>query len=207
MARAGLTRETVLDAAMALADRDGLDALSMRRLAGDLGVEAMSLYNHVSSKKDLHAGLIDLVWGEVDTALDEPDWRAGLHRLCGSAHRALLRHPWFFQLSLMDAGAARLAVIEATLTHLDRGGVSAGTAFHALHVLDGHVYGYSWQAIQFAPMDTPLDMLDETLAALGAYPRLAEHARQHLDAHPGGDGFVMGLDLLLDGLARGGSPG
>ena len=83
MARAGLTRETVLDAAMALADRDGLDALSMRRLAGDLGVEAMSLYNHVSSKKDLHAGLIDLVWGEVDTALDEPDWRAGLHRLCG----------------------------------------------------------------------------------------------------------------------------
>jgi AcrR family transcriptional regulator len=196
-----LTRESVLDAARTLADRDGLAALSMRRLAAELGVEAMSLYNHVANKRDLQAALMDLVWGEVDLALEEADWRVGLHRLCGSAHHALLAHPWFFELSLRDGGPARIAVIEATLTHLERGGIGADTAFHALHVLDGHVYGYSWQAIQFSPTDAAATATPEIIAALAAYPRLAEHARRHFEDKPDGNGFVIGLDLLLDGLA------
>lgn len=202
MPRVGLTREVVLDAARALADREGLAALSMRRLATELGVEAMSLYNHVQNKRDLQAGLMDLVWAGVDLSLDEPDWRAGLHRLCGSAHRALLAHPWFFELSLRDGGPARIAVIEATLTHLERGGIDADTAFHALHVLDGHVYGYSWQAIQFSPMDASAPPSTDILDMLASYPHLAEHARRHFEDPPPGEGFVIGLDLLLDGLSR-----
>lgn len=201
MARVGLTRETVLTTALALADAEGLDAVSMRRLAGELGVEAMSLYNHVAGKRDLHAGLIDLVWSDVDLALDEPDWRAGLHRLCGSAHRALLRHPWFFRLPLAEGGASRLAVADATLAHLDRGGVAPETAFHALHVLDGHVYGYTWQALEFSTPDAAAPSPDEVRALVAPYAHLAAHARQHLEHAPPGDGFVLGLDMLLDGLA------
>lgn len=202
MARAGLTRETVLTTALGLADAEGLEAVSMRRLAAELGVEAMSLYHHVASKRDLHAGLIDLVWSDVDVALDEPDWRAALHRLCGSAHRALLRHPWFFRLPLTEGGAARLAVIDATLAHLDRGDVAPDAAFHALHVIDGHVYGYTWQALEFAPSDAALPSAEQLRALVEPYPHLARHAQQHLDAVPAGDGFVIGLDMLLDGLDR-----
>lgn len=201
MARAGLTRESVLAAALALADRDGLSALSMRRLAADLGVEAMSLYNHVRSKADLERGLIDSVWREVDLARDETDWRQALHRLAGSAHTALLAHPWFFALPLTEGGESRLAVIDATLAHLATGGVPDALAFHALHILDGHVYGYTWQALQFAPLDTPT-RVDELLETLRAYPHLNIHAHQHLEDRPPGDGFSIGLDLLLDGLER-----
>lgn len=204
MVRAGLTREGVLAAALRLADAEGLDAVTMRRLAGSLGVEAMSLYNHVPGKRDLHAGLADLVWSEVDLAISEPDWRAALHRLCGSAHRALLAHPWFFRLPLADGGPARLAVIDATLAHLESGGIPPATTFHALHVLDGHVYGYSWQALEFAPTDaTP--SFDEARALVAPYPHLAAHAHQHFADPPPGDGFTLGLDLLLDGLERRGA--
>lgn len=205
MARGTLTRDAVLDAAVAIADAEGLAALSMRRLGGDLGVEAMSLYNHVAKKDDLLRGIVDRVWDEVDLARDEPDWRAALHRLCGSGHRAMLAHRWFFQLPVSFGGPARMRVIDATLAHLERGGVPHELAFHALHVLDGHVYGYSWQDIGFADVDTSGDQAREAIAALDvdALPHLVAHARQHAFDHPEGDGFVVGLDLILDGLARG----
>jgi methylated-DNA-[protein]-cysteine S-methyltransferase len=205
VARKALTRDAVLDAAVAIADAEGLAALSMRRLGTDLGVEAMSLYNHVANKDDLLRGIVDRVWAEVDLALDEPEWRAALHRLCGSGHRAMLAHRWFFQLPVSLGGPARMQVINATLAHLEAGGVPSELAFHALHVLDGHVYGYSWQDIGFADVDTSGDMAREAIANLDAeaLPHLVAHARQHAYDHPAGDGFVVGLNLILDGLARG----
>jgi AcrR family transcriptional regulator len=203
MARAGLTRDAVIDAALALADGDGLAAVSMRRVASDLGVEAMSLYNHIADKQDLHTGLADRVWSEVDLARDEPDWRRALHRLCGSTHAALLRHPWFFSLPLAEGGPTRLAVIEATLAHIAAGGIGADAAFHALHVLDGHVYGYTWQALEFAPSASAVPEPDALEQMLAPYPHLRAHAQQHFDGAPAGDGFVIGLDLILDGLAAG----
>lgn len=205
MARAGLSRDVVLAAACELADAEGIGAVSMRRLASELGVEAMSLYNHVASKGDLHAGLVDLVWSEVDLGLGQPDWRAGLHVLLGSAHQALLRHPWFFRLPLTDGGSARLAVIDATLAHLHRGGTAPETAFHALHVLDGHVYGYTWQELEFAPSNTVALVPEVMRQIVAPYPHLATHAQQHLEDPPAGDGFVIGLDMLLDGVQRQGS--
>ncbi|WP_137846000.1 DUF1653 domain-containing protein [Microbacterium sp. 2FI] len=203
MARAGLTRDAVIDAALSLADREGLAAVSMRRLASELGVEAMSLYNHIADKGDLHAGLGDRIWSEVDLAPDESDWRRGLHRLCGSTHAALLRHPWFFRLPLAAGGPTRLAVIEATLAHISAGGIDRDAAFHALHVLDGHVYGYTWQALEFAPSASALPEPDALEQMLAPYPHLRAHARQHFDGAPAGDGFVIGLDLILDGLTAG----
>ena len=190
MARGTLTREAILDAAVAIADADGLEALSMRRLGSGLGVEAMSLYNHVAKKEDLLRGIVDRVWDEVDLALDERDWRAALHRLCGSAHRAMLAHRWFFQLPVAYGGPARMRVIDATLAHLDAGGVAPELAFHALHVLDGHVYGYSWQDIGFADVPTSGDEAARALSALdlGGLPHLMAHALQHLQDVPPGDG-------------------
>lgn len=203
MAKPSLSRDAVLDAAVALADAEGLAAVSMRRLGAALGVEAMSLYNHVANKEDLHRGMVDRVWGAVDLARDEVDWRAALHRLCGSAHRAMLAHPWFFQLPVTYGGAARMAVIDATLAHLKAGGVSPEVAFHALHVLDGHVYGYSWQDIGFGNVDDLMEGADAAIAALDAdaFPHLVGHAMQHVHDVPPGDGFAIGLDLILDGLA------
>lgn len=201
MARMNLTRERVVDAALALADATGTEALSMRKLGEALGVEAMSLYNHVANRADIERGLLDLVWAEVDLAADASDWREGVRRICGSAHEALLRHPWFFRLPLAQGGRTRLAVIEATLAQLERGGLPSAVAFHAQHVLDGHVYGYAWQALEFEP-DASMPSREELPDLLAGLPRLQEHARQHFEDRPEGDGFRFGLELILDGLER-----
>lgn len=202
MARAGLTRDSVIAAAGALADSDGLAAVSMRRLAAELNVEAMSLYNHVANKEDLHRGLVDGVWAQVDLALDDQDWRSALHRLCGSAYRAMVAHPWFLSLPVTYGGQRRLAVIDATLTHVKRSGETADAAFHVLHVLDGFVAGYAWQEVGYADLVTTgeegatlLEFIDAD-----ALPHLMEHARQHVEGAPPGDGFAIGLDMLLNSL-------
>src|SRR5579859_4631175 len=92
--RAPLTRERVLRAAVALADTGGIEALTMRRLGQDLGVEAMSLYNHIANKDELLDEMIDLVFGEIELPTGGGDWRAAQRRRAVSAHQALLRHPW-----------------------------------------------------------------------------------------------------------------
>jgi AcrR family transcriptional regulator len=178
----------------------------MRRLATELGVEAMSLYNHVANKEDLHRGLVDGVWSEVDLALDDPDWRSALRRLCGSSFRAMVAHPWFLSLPVTYGGVHRLHVINATLGHLKGAGAGAGAAFHSLHALDGYVAGYAWQAIGYADLDLTGESGAEILAVIDAdaWPHLWEHARMHVEAEPEGDGFVIGLDMLLDGVERAG---
>lgn len=204
MARRTLNRAAIIEAAVRIADAEGLAALTMRRLGTELGVEAMSLYNHVANKEDLHRALVNDVWAQVELAGSEPDWRAGLHRLCGSAYRAMVSHDWFFQLPVTYGGEARMAVINGTLAHLERGGVGAELGFHALHVLDGFVYGYAWQHAGFKDLDSLMAGAGEALAAIdaGALPHVIAHAQQHLAGGPPGDGFTVGLDLILDGLER-----
>lgn len=201
MVRAGLSTDAVVTAAFELVDRDGLDALSMRAVAKALGVEAMSLYNHVSHKRELEQLIGDRVWSDIDLAEDEDDWRAAMRRLCTSMRDALLAHPWFFRLPLADGGQNRLVIIEATLTHLQRGGVSPGDAFHGLHVLDGFVYGYAWQADGFRGLDEAPPELASIETGLTEYPHLLLHARQHFLEPPAGDGFMLGLNAILDRLA------
>jgi AcrR family transcriptional regulator len=202
MARAGLTRDAVLDAAVSLADADGLNALSMRRLATDLGVEAMSLYNHVANKRDLHEGMVDKVWGEVDLAPDEPDWRARLHRICRSAHQAMVAHPWFFSFPVTYGGMNRIAMIDAMLSTMREAGIPVDAVYHAQHVIDGHVFGYSWQDTDYANGPGLQERADTMLAAIDPerFPYLMEHAHQHMNQPPPGDGFVIGLDNLFDAL-------
>lgn len=117
----------------------------------------------------------------------------------------MLRHPWFFELPLPLAygGLGHLRAIQAILAALDRGGIDGDRAFHGLHVIEGHLYGYSWQAIGYADADGTDEASRQMLSSIdpAQFPHLLKHARQHANPSVGG-GFAFGLDLILDGLTR-----
>ena len=149
--RAPLSRESVLAEGVALADEGGLAALSMRRLAGRLGVEAMSLYNHVSAKDDLLDGMVDLVAGEMALPAVGADWKAEMRARATSAHAVLLRHPWspLLFLSRINTGPAVLARLDATIGCLVNAGFSYAEADHAWNAIDSHVFGFTLQMLNF----------------------------------------------------------
>ncbi|WP_278261417.1 TetR/AcrR family transcriptional regulator C-terminal domain-containing protein [Nocardia sp. AG03] len=206
--RTPLTRARVLRAAIELADQEGLDALSMRKLAKVVGVEAMSLYNHVANKDDLLDGLCDLVVAEMYVPRADGDWRAELRRRAISAHEVLLRHRWATGLigSRVNVGPAMLRYVDATLGCLITAGFTYEQADHAWNALDSHIYGFTLQAINF-----PLDPADYASAATRFLPLIPPDTHPHMHtlttlvstgSHSGTADFTFGLDLLLDGLAR-----
>ena len=146
--RTPLNRERVLRAAVALADKSGIESLSMRRLGQDLGVEAMSLYNHVASKDDLLNGITDLVLGEIELPADAEDWKDALRRHAISAHDVLVSHPWACSLALSPDRFSLASVQRAEwmLQQLREGGFSPEVTYHAYHALDAHILGFTlWQ--------------------------------------------------------------
>lgn len=200
----------MLRTALELADRDGIQALTMRNLALALGVEAMSLYHHVAGKVELLDGLIDLVFGEIDLPAPGDDWRAALRNRSISAHSALLRHPW--AIGLMESrtapGPATLRHHDAVLGCLRVGGFSLAATAHAYSVLDSYLYGFALQQINlpFNTSDQAAPVADAMLALMptGEYPHLQEMAADHV-LQPGyayADEFEVGLDLILDGIER-----
>jgi AcrR family transcriptional regulator len=215
MARVPLSRERILEAAVRLADEGGIDSLSMRRLARELGVEAMSLYNHVANKSDLVDGAVDLVLEEIELPCSG-EWDDAIRRCAISAHEAFLRHPWACALVLSPSSGGgsvvdtpRIRYMEWLLGRLRDAGFSPELTYSAYHTLDSHILGFTlWQLGHIgAVRDTGESLADLArgfVQQLGdAYPHLAEHAEQHLTA--GSDGareFEFGLDLLLDGLRR-----
>ena len=208
--RIPLTRERILRAAIEIADEDGLDALTMRRLGQELGVQAMSLYNHVANKDDLLDGMLDLVLAEMEA----PDPEGGLPAIRAaalSAHQALRRHPWAAGLLMTPTRVrpGRLTFMDALLGALRGAGFSAETTYHAYHVIDAHIIGFSlWQSTH--DFSLPEEMTDDLRATLErlipreTYPHLYEHGMQHLDPGPHQDvsAFEFALDLLLGGLER-----
>ena len=210
-ARAPLNREQVLRAAVGLADDSGIGSLSMRKLGQALGVEAMSLYNHVTNKDDLLDGMVDIVFAEIDLpAADETDWRAAMRRRAVSARAALARHPW--AIALMDSrsspGPATLRHHEAVLGSLRRGGFSVELTAHAFSALDSYIYGFVLQeaSLPFDTAEETTELAQELLANLPSdeYPHLTEMAvdlvlQSGYDHHAE---FGFGLDLLLGALAR-----
>jgi len=206
--RVPLTRERVLRAAVELADRDGLDAVTMRRLAGEVGVEAMSLYHHVAKKDDILGGMVDIVVGEMDFPSADGDWKAALRRSSISSHDVLVRHPWAAGLILSgpSVSTARLAYMDSILGCLRRGGFSAGMTDHAYHALDSHVMGFTLWQVGIAAGMSQLGTVEDFLRdfPVDEMPWLAEHIQQHLkERDPEDEGeFAFGLDLVLDGLER-----
>jgi AcrR family transcriptional regulator len=196
---------------MALADESGIDSLTMRKLAGALGVEAMSLYHYVARKDDILAGILDLALDEVEPPSFDGDWKAELRKGASSMHRVLASHRW--AASLMTASSevspARLRFMEAILGTLRRAGFSADMTDHAYHALDSHIIGYTlWLSSMPFTTDTEMESLASGfLRTLPPdFPYMIEHVEQHLKALRGeGDDigeFEFGLDLILDGLER-----
>jgi AcrR family transcriptional regulator len=208
--RAPLTRDRVLRAAIDLADAGGIESLSMRRLGQALGVEAMSLYNHVANKDDMLNGIVDIVVSEIDLAPDVDDWKAAIRRTAISAHDTFVRHPWAASLVLSGSGLsmARLRLMNSILGGLREAGFSAEMTDHGYHALDSHIMGFTlWQVGMNLGSDEDLKALAKGfLERISAteFPHLVEHVHQHLkERNPEDEGeFAFGLDLILDGLER-----
>jgi AcrR family transcriptional regulator len=207
--RVPLSRERVLRAALALADKGGIDALSMRNLGQGLGVEAMSLYNHVANKDDILDGIVDLVFGEIELPSEGADWRSAMRTRAVSAHEALLRHRWAPSLMQSRArpGPATLRHHDLVLGSLRTAGFTLVMAAHAVSVIDGYIYGFALQQINI-PLQSPEQVAEvggDILRRLsGEYPHLAEMITGHA-MKPGydyADEFEFGIDLILDGLER-----
>ena len=208
--RAPLTRERVLAAAIDLADRDGIASLSMRKLAQELGVEAMSLYHHVANKDAILDGLIDLVFGEIDLPMGEADWKAAMRRRAISAREVLRRHPWATGLmeSRSTPGPATLRHHDAVLGILRNAGFPLELAAHAYSLLDSYIYGFALQETSL-PFNTPEETAEvaQTMMAefpADAYPHLTEITVEHV-LQPGysyANEYLFGLNLILDGLEQ-----
>jgi AcrR family transcriptional regulator len=204
-----LNRDQVLRAAVALADANGISSLTMRKLGVELGIEAMSLYNHVANKTDLLDGMIDCVFAEVELP-ESADWKAAARERAISVRAALSRHRWATALmeSRTAPGPATLRHHDAMLGMLRGAGFSIEMAAHAYSVMDSYIYGFALQETSL-PFDSP-ESASKTAKAImarfaaGEYPHLSELAVEKV-LKPGydyGAEFEYGLDLILDGLAR-----
>ena len=205
---AGLSKQRVVAEAIRLADREGVDGLSMRRLAGVLGAGAMSLYHYVASKDELLDAMIDIVFAEIELPSDEGDWKLALRRRADSARQVLARHPWAIGLmeSRTSPGHANLRHHEAVIACLRRAGFSVAMATHANWLLDSYVYGYALQVVSlpFDSADELADMVEGVyLPQLPAdeFPYLNESAAALVaTGYDPADEFGFGLDLILDAL-------
>jgi AcrR family transcriptional regulator len=209
-ARRPLSRERVLRAAVDFADANGIDSLSMRKLGEVLGVEAMSLYNHVANKSELLDGMVDIVFAEIRLPAPGRSWRTEMRERAASARAVLSRHRWAIGLmeSRTSPGPATLRHHDAVLGTLRGGGFSIAMAAHAFSVLDSYIYGFALQEANL-----PFETGEETAALAQAilehmpadeYPHLAELTVEHV-LQPGydyGTEFEFGLELILDGLER-----
>ncbi len=211
--RAALTRERILRTAISLADRDGLESLSMRKLGQKLGVEAMSLYNHVRNKVDMLDGMVDVVFSEIELPANGADWRTAMRKRAMATRQVLLRHPWAIGLmeSRATPGRATLRHHDAVLGSLRTAGFSIDMAAHAYSILDGYIYGFTLTelALPFSNSEGAAGVVEIAGNILegfrpNEYPHLAEMAvdRAMKPGYNYGDEFEYGLDLILDGITR-----
>jgi AcrR family transcriptional regulator len=205
--RVPLSRDRVLRAAIKLADEGGIEALSMRRLGQELGVEAMSLYNHVANKDEVLDGIIEAVASEIEAPADGAHWKAALRQSAISAHEVLLRHPWAAGMWFRRGdGPGRFQHADLVLGCFREAGFSKDLTYHAFHIFEAHILGFTLQQLSFPYDNEELAELATTfLRELPAeqYPHLTEHVLQHLEPRQNDEGaFELGLDLILDGLER-----
>ena len=203
-----LTRDRILAAALDLADTNGIDSLSMRKLAQGLKVEAMSLYNHIRNKEDLLSGMVEAVVAEFHKPDPSGDWRAEMRIRALSAHASLTRHPWAAPLLMgrINDGPHMLAYVDATLGCLASAGFSYAQADRIWNAMDSHIYGFAAQEQKF-----PFAPEDFATAAQSYLPMIPVGQLPHIHAltsevasrrHDGIQDIAFGLDLLIDAISR-----
>lgn len=209
-ARIPMSRERVLGAAIDLADREGIGALTMRRLAQELGVEAMTLYYYVANKNDILAGMVDLVTGEIELPPASGDWKGAIRRVAIDEYEILTRHPWAASLilSIKHVSTPRIHYMNWILRTLREAGFTADQTDHAYHALESHIMGFTLWEVGM-DIGSRQDLVNLATAFLkefptDEYPYLTEHIQQHMkERRPDDEGaYAFGLDLILDGLER-----
>lgn len=207
--RAPLSKDVALTCAVIVADAEGLEAVTMRRLARELGVEAASLYHYVSGKDEILDGLVDVVSAEIELPSPTDDWRAATRRRAHNTRAVLRRHPWAVALmaSRTTPGPATLRVLEAGIRCFRQGGFSVPMAAQAISTVDSYVHGFVLQEVNLPFRDE-----SELAAMTGAimetfpaaeFPYLFELTIEHV-LQPGyayGNEFDTGLEVVLDGVA------
>jgi AcrR family transcriptional regulator len=208
-----LTRDKVLDAAVELADREGIEAVTMRRLADQLGAGAMSLYHHLPNKDALLDGMVDRVFSEIELPTTVVDWKEAMRHRAGSTRAALRRHPW--ALGRMEAtkspGPADLRLHDAVLGVLRHAGFSVPMAVQAYSVQDAYIYGFALQekTVPFGREELRevarerVQEIESRMADVARlYPNLAEVVGGYVAKEGFGesDAFEFGLDVILNGL-------
>ena len=210
--RAPLSEERVLRAAVQLADRHGIESLSMRKLADELGVAAMSLYYYVPNKERLLDGMVDIVFSEIEPPSTDDEWKTAMRKRAMSTRETLGRHPWAVgeMEGRTDHGPANLRLHDAVLGCLRAAGFSIEMTVHAYSVQDAYIYGFALQERDMSS-ETAEDFAAEAQRQMQAYadvladyPHLVEVVGGYV-AKAGYDyatEFLFGLDLILDGLER-----
>jgi len=207
--RSPLTRERVLKAAVRMADREGIEAVSMRRLGTELGIEAMSLYTHVKDKDDLLNGMVELVIHEIPIHRDGADWKTSLRTTVLGARNVVLRHPWAPRIieTRDDPGPSGLHYYDGVMGILRDGGFSLEMTHHAIHLLGSRMLGFTQDLFDDSPDVDPVALTAMATALAESHPYVSEMALGV--THDGGLGgcdddveFAFGLDLILDGLDR-----
>ncbi|MGH2640379.1 MAG: TetR/AcrR family transcriptional regulator C-terminal domain-containing protein [Actinomycetota bacterium] len=210
--RVPLTRDRVLSTAVVLADQEGIESLSMRKLAQALDVVPMALYRHVANKDELLGGLVDVVVGEIDPPLEGADWKTALRERILSARRALLRHPWASRLmeSRTTPTPVVLGYMDSMIGMFRTGGFSLDLTHHALHAMGSRMFGFTQELFNDSSEADP-DMDEETFGAMAdTYPFIFEiyTTISHDDRSVVGAGcddqfeFEFALDLMLEGLEK-----
>jgi AcrR family transcriptional regulator len=210
--REPLSREKVLHAAVALADEGGVESLSMRKLAQELGVVPMALYKHVANKDELLDGMLDVVVDEIDPPAPDVDWKTAVRERILSARRALLRHPWasLVMESRTEPTPTVLAYMDSMIGMFRAGGFSMDLTHHAMHAMGSRMLGFSQELFNDSG-DADQELEAEMYEAMAtAYPSIYELYLTvvHDDSSVVGPGcddqfeFEFALDLLLDGLER-----
>ncbi len=208
--RASLSRERLLSRAVAVADAGGLGSLTMRSLAKEFGVRPMAVYHYFANKDEILDGIVDIVFSEIDLPSAGGDWRSQMRRRAISARQVLRRHSWAIALleSRSTPGPATLRHHDATVGALRQAGFSVEKTAHAYALLNSYVYGFALQeaSLPFTGPDTAGEVTDAIVQqfSAGEYPYLVELATEHV-LRPGydfGDEFELGLDVILEALAR-----
>ena len=215
--RIPLNRDRVLSAAVVLADEAGIEALSMRRLAQELGVVPMALYKHVANKEELLDGMVDVIVCEIDPPVSSADWKNAVRLRILSARRSLLRHPWARQVleSRTNRTPAVLGYMDSFIGMFLAGGFSVDLTHHVMHALGSRMWGFTQELFDNSANGAPAPVTPETQAAMfqdlaARYPNVLEvaMAAKHDDGSVVGQGcddqfeFEFALDLLLDGFGR-----